>query len=661
MKVLNSELGILYLKPIKIKNLLLFLTYLIVILTFFSTSLIISGEKVALTGILLLIALFLEYRKKYLPRILVNFLAIFIVLLFILHLNFQSFLIDSITTLLQLISIKLLEEKKARDYFEIYLLSYLTLAGCSFFYAHFTFFVFLILMLFLINSCLFLTLYEKEENFTLNFLQLRKIFFIINLLPLLALILSFLFFYTLPRLQAPIFNFGLTSNKAKTGFTDKILLGSFSFIQESSQIVARVEMPQIPKNLLYWRVIIFDHFDGKIWSTSSNLIYRFSSNFIQKNLKKHGIKGIYYLQIDHNGYLLTLDKPKRLITSLPVTKFSGFIYKLRIPQSYPIKYYVVSDLSENIKEILSEEDKKNYLQIPKLSPKIFELAKKLKRETPKKTALAIYEFLTKKGGFKYTLENLPKSDNPLETFLFETKKGNCEYFSTAMAILLRLNGIPARIIGGYKGGEYQEIGHYYIIREKNAHSWVEAYLNGAWFRFDPVPFINKDFYKLSLWERFLKKIDIINFYYYKFILNYNFSAQKKLFHTIKSNFKISLKLHSYKKFFKIVVLLSFIFFLIIIFSFYAFKPLIYKFFLSKEKYMLIKFLNILENKGYLKKEEEGLEEFVNKIKEPNIKNLAYEFVKIWESYYYKDKKLDENGEKKLKNLIKQLKTNKNRC
>ena len=108
-------------------------------------------------------------------------------------------------------------------------------------------------------------------------------------------------------------------------------------------------------------------------------------------------------------------------------------------------------------------------------------------ETPAQRARAIEGHLRQDYG--YTLELLSKPvDDPLAYFLFVRKKGHCEYFASSMAVMLRTLGIPARVVNGFRGGEYNDLTGSYIVREKDAHSWVEAYFpEYGWVTFDPTP------------------------------------------------------------------------------------------------------------------------------------------------------------------------------
>ena len=84
-----------------------------------------------------------------------------------------------------------------------------------------------------------------------------------------------------------------------------------------------------------------------------------------------------------------------------------------------------------------------------------------------------------RGGYLWSLENLERGRDVLERFVLDVRRGNCEYFASAAAVMLRMANVPARLVGGYRGGDYNRAGGYYSVRERQAHVWVEAWDRGA--------------------------------------------------------------------------------------------------------------------------------------------------------------------------------------
>jgi len=164
-----------------------------------------------------------------------------------------------------------------------------------------------------------------------------------------------------------------------------------------------------------------------------------------------------------------------------------------------LAYSVTSDIATPSSEVLRadpctglpQEISKLYLPWPRkqLDPRIALKAHEVTRDqtNPYDKARAIEAYL--KTDFHYTLDLKPAKKDPLAEFLFDLKEGHCEYFATAMVIMLRTLDIPARIVNGFQMGEYNDLSGYYTVRESDAHSWVEVYFpkTNAWVEFDPTP------------------------------------------------------------------------------------------------------------------------------------------------------------------------------
>ena len=601
--------------------------------------------------ILFLASIYLEYKKIHIKRTFINIFAILLVILKFYNVSLETILQPALEVLLFLLSLKFLEDKKFRDYMEIYLLSVLILAGSTLISFDIIFLVYLLLYILILNiSIILLTYYSQDKEIILSEETLIKLFLKTSIIPLLAIPFTVLFFIILPRTDFPIFGFLNKEAKAKTGFSENVRLGEVSNIQEDDTVIFRAKMRKVREDFLYWRGIVLDFFNGKTWISLKHK--RIERKTILKGIP---IMQIIYLEPYGDRYLFGLDKPYKIDyrSGLPhLLKKTGFTFFLSTPVISRIKYKVFSVLTDTIPQ--KYINKSLYLQLPKnLSPKIKTLATKLKKETDEETANQILKFL-KYGEYKYSLKNLPISKNPLEEFLFKYKYGNCEYFASSMAVLLRINGIPARLVAGYRGGIYNNVGKYYLIRQSNAHVWVEAFIKGkGWVRYDPTPSLS---YQLTN-RKSLSKIELIfetiNYYYINFVLNYDLKKQVALVRSVSKLAKIpNFKLFINKK--KALYFVSFIL-LISLAGILWFKYLLNVKRLKDEEKLMKEFLKILEEKGYKKKETEGLEEFVSKIKDKKLKIEALNFVKIFEKIYYKDKPFTKERLNELKNIINRLK------
>jgi protein-glutamine gamma-glutamyltransferase len=181
---------------------------------------------------------------------------------------------------------------------------------------------------------------------------------------------------------------------------------------------------------------------------------------------------------------------------------------------------------------LTAEARAAYLQLPSsLSPRVRELALRLTASagTPTDRRDAIAAWL--RQTYAYTLR-VPRSApgmDPVESFLFETRAGHCEYFASAMTILLRAAGIPARYVNGYLGGEWNDIGQYVAVRDNRAHSWAEAYLpESGWLRVDATPPMAINTHAGRLRQLF----DSLDFFWSRWVVGYDLSRQLDLAHRL---------------------------------------------------------------------------------------------------------------------------------
>jgi len=186
---------------------------------------------------------------------------------------------------------------------------------------------------------------------------------------------------------------------------------------------------------------------------------------------------------------------------------------------------------------LSLQARQAYLQTPDLDRRIPELAALVTRpgqSAPDKAALLENYLLTH---YRYSLKPSQIEDpKPIATFLFETKEGHCEYFASAMVIMLRSLGIPSRIVNGFRSGEYNEVGGNYTIRGRNAHSWVEAYVSeGSWRSFDPTPASPDQVSRNFLSEQVSHYLDAFELFWGEWVLGYDEISQVSLFKDLQVN------------------------------------------------------------------------------------------------------------------------------
>ncbi|HEY3277152.1 MAG TPA: transglutaminaseTgpA domain-containing protein [Syntrophorhabdaceae bacterium] len=468
-------------------------------------------------------------------------------------------------------------------------------------------------------------------------------------IPVLAIPVAALLFFVLPRTSYPLFNLLSQKEKAHTGFSDHVQLGAVSSIQEDSAVAFRVTMRPVGQHNLYWRGIVFDQFDGRGWSSSGRPVPLPSGA-----PEGESVIQTIYLEPRETRYLIALDKPDFVAMKNASQVDDGSFVSPAI-LSGRTRYMARSTLSEWFPE--RGTDMSRYLQVPDNMPgPLLRLAKRLgDGKTDMERIRSVYRYLND-GTFRYSLENLPVTAEPVSTFLFQTKYGNCEYFASSYAIILRLLDIPSRIVGGYKGGQYNSMGGYYLVPEKNAHVWVEAHLKGkGWLRIDPTPAGIGQFPSSEKEHLFMRAglfFDTLNYYWYAFVINYNLEKQLSLARAMRGAFRISrttgAPVIEWKKWAEYT---GFILFGCTACVFLRNVRLRRR---SREEKLLIAFVRKMERSGYHKKESQGLEEFISTIGDRRIGQLASEFVKEFQAFYFRDLPVSPKEAKHLKRRIKSI-------
>lgn len=639
-------------RSFRIESIVLLITYTVSALAFLSVAGEIKVYYWIIFCLLFAISVYFEYRKTFrLPRWLLTVLSLVVFFLALYRLDMQELVTQMLEALLILLAIKLLEEKKVRDYLQIYAIALLLLAGSGLLSLNIAFLGFYFgLILFLTSAAILLTYYAQDPTLVLPARTVRTIVVKSLVIPLLAIPLTLLMFVILPRTQYPLLNFLNRPDKGRTGFTDHVRLGAVSDIQEDSAIILRANMERINENDLYWRGIVLEYFDGKSWlSLKKEPASRvFPGGFGQKVIRQ-----TVYLEPYGNNYLFSLDRPI-FIAGKDIRRSPDFTYSSPRTIETRLKYDAISVVVDSIGE--NNIDEERYLQIPNgLSLRLMALAQSVRRDSPEKTGQAILDYF-RSNAFSYSLKGLPVSPNPLEDFLFDTKSGNCEFFASALAILLRINRIPARLVGGYRGGHYNEVGQYYLVPQKYAHAWVEAYMKPkGWVRLDPTPVAFDAIHPFGGVGNALRLtilMDTLSYYWYVLVINYNVEKQFSLVMKLRSEIRQSpLKtvfLHKDRIIKGLAVLLlvtgattTFVFWIR-----WRLKP--------PEARLLASFFKKMKKRGYRKKASQGLEEFVQTVDDEKIRQIAFLFVGRFQDRFFQDKAFAKADIQYLKGIILSL-------
>lgn len=312
--------------------------------------------------------------------------------------------------------------------------------------------------------------------------------FVVQSLLLAAPFGLFLFFY-FPRFSAEMFNTQNPSNKSgSVGFNDDIEPGSVASLAESDELVFRAEFTNLKPsvNAMYWRGLSLTLIDGLKWQKDPQLE---PSKPFFSTIGIEAPQVQITLEPTYKQWLFTLDQTTA-ITSNQIEVLAGpmGIYKSNSFIDKRIAYKIRVDKSLT----RPQESHDKLLEVsPSPSANVKHLLKSLSHGNPSPEELVskISEFLVR-NQFQYTLAPGDNGNLSLEDFLFKTKKGFCEHFASTTAILLNYLKVPARVVIGYHGGEFNPIGKFWTVRQQDAHAWIEYIdTNQQWHRFDPTAVI----------------------------------------------------------------------------------------------------------------------------------------------------------------------------
>jgi transglutaminase-like putative cysteine protease len=475
--------------------------------------------------------------------------------------------------ILILTAVKLLQKKADRDWLFLYLMSFfkvLLAAGLSISPLYF-----ISLILYLLFTICAVIVFEirKTSQLTKVYHSQRKseekridlTRFSILQLPTLAVILLFLIislaaplFFALPRVGSAGLGGNLTNLSNVSGFSNSVNLGEIGQLLQSDQIVMRTRIEKSngkPFDLVKWRGIALNNFDNKKWTKSN-------TNFDEPPIKLEGDSFRFEYARDKDDltiqtvYLEPIETPVLFTIAQPIAIQGNFQFLRKDSEgavtfqhndSDRLSYKVYSDTTTPGLEALKSDNElyspadSRYLQLPeKMDERIAVLAGQITEKSLNRydKAKAIENYLQTQFG--YSLEMKAKGDEPLADFLFNVREGHCEYFATAMAVMLRSQGIATRVVNGFQQGEYNEMADIFVIRQKDAHSWVEVLFPGekAWIQFDPTPFAESDgnASSIGILKRANYYIEALETFWIQYFVAYDNQEQRSLMRSVKNSF-----------------------------------------------------------------------------------------------------------------------------
>jgi protein-glutamine gamma-glutamyltransferase len=327
-----------------------------------------------------------------------------------------------------------------------------------------------------------------------------------------AFCLTLAIFFAIPRIGAGFFQKSRVELIRTSGFSEKVDLSSIGAIKLDQTVVMRVEFPDSPRpagELLYFRGAAYDFYDGRTWSNTLSM----------RRAVVPGPEGAFQIADARGGAQPTLRQEILLepldtqalfgISAIESIKSSIMVVQSDAMGNLYLPYSAWTRMHYSVRSTLHPiraeertgtgfsypgEITRRFLQLPAMSPRVRELAESVTRTVahPFDKVMAVERYLEE--NYRYSLDlgfgaqASAERSNPLEEFLFSRKTGYCEHYATAMVMLLRSIGIPARLLTGFLPGEWNDFGNYFTVRQRDAHAWVEVYFPASgWVTFDPTP------------------------------------------------------------------------------------------------------------------------------------------------------------------------------
>ena len=465
-----------------------------------------------------------------------------ILLLVLIYVQFRSFLGQeaSTTLLMGLTALKIVEYENQRDHKYLVILGFMLLSMKPLFSLD-LYWAPLLLISFI---GLWLSMLSPSQKNPFQFLT--RLF-------VLSIPLAVVLFFVFPRVILPWAKKN-TRQQSSTGFSEILMPGSTSELVQTNILVFRTKFYDFkPKPIdLYWRGSVLNLSEGLTWKITGDRYARENFNLTQDERTKR-VKYDVYLEPGNLNYIFALETPLNIKgEGFFVRSFEGGIFRANTNLEKTFLYRGVSSFYSNSLDKPTPLD----LQIPALSPKVNEFLSPHQGKTANQKINFLNNFFMR-SEFEYTLQPGTYGDNELEEFLFERKKGFCEHFAGSYATLVRAMGIPARVIVGFQGGSYNTFGEFWKVSTKDAHAWVEVYLNDQWQRIDPTALVTPmrielgadQFFDNSqialrsnaqknlklIFDQLISMIENINYSWMSFLIEFDKEYQKNLLFKMRDN------------------------------------------------------------------------------------------------------------------------------
>jgi len=299
-------------------------------------------------------------------------------------------------------------------------------------------------------------------------------------------------FLLFPRIDSPLWGLSADGSTGVTGLSDSMEPGGITELTQSSAVAFRVQFDADPppQPQRYWRGPVFWQYDGRRWSQGEPVVDA------RPRLEVDGPTQGYTVQLEPHDerWIFGLDMPvARRSAADGVTAGANLVADDEVTSVR--QFRIRSALDYRLDPELSDTRRRRALQLPSgAAPEARALAQTWRQEAADARGVvdrALSYFAD--NDFVYTLSPPGLGNRPVDQFLFETRRGFCEHYASAFAVLMRAADVPARVVTGYQGGDINDTGDYMIVRQSDAHAWTEVWLaDQGWVRVDPTTQVSSE-------------------------------------------------------------------------------------------------------------------------------------------------------------------------
>ncbi len=384
-----------------------------------------------------------------------------------------------LSVLLVLVALKALETSSPRDFQVLTLLGFFLCLCALFFSQELNRWLYLAGVL-LAFFGLLIAFHSRGAGMKQRRILKKTGIILLQALPLVVLLFAFF-----PRSYGGLrFQFG-RSPVGFAGLGDRMEPGSIASLALREDVAFRADFPDgriPPQSELYWRGMVLWRGNGLTWVRGGML----SSEQSEGSVTGEAVRQRIVLQPHGGRYIFALDRPTNPQRGM-IMEPGGFLQSIR-PVVSPFRYELTSRPINRERRLPSDQLDAALRTPQTISPRVEALAKSW-REGATGDEMVVQRALEyfREGRFFYSLQPGTYDENGLEEFIFQRKIGFCEHYAGAFATLMRVAGVPSRVVLGYHGGQFNSLGQYVIVRQSDAHSWCEVWLKGVgWKRIDPT-------------------------------------------------------------------------------------------------------------------------------------------------------------------------------